>query len=113
MPFGEAVYDVIPTARQDIRDAGNCLAFELHTACVFHLMRAAEHGLRKLARRLRVVVFHNKRPSALEESDWNKIIEAVKAKLQQSHQIGSKPLQRTRVKLYSHLADHCLFIKNI
>src|SRR5260370_39367810 len=110
MPFGEAVYDVIPTARQDIRDAGNCLAFELHTACVFHLMRAAEHGLRTLARRLRVVVFHNKRPSALEEAEWNKIIDAVKVKVDKSRRISSQPRKRAHVKRYSDLADDCMFI---
>ena len=52
--FGKDVHEKIPKARQDIKESGNCLAAELHTAAVFHLMRVAEHGLRKLARRLRV-----------------------------------------------------------
>ena len=38
----------------EIKAAGNCLAGDLNTAAVFHLMRAAELGLRRLAKRLRV-----------------------------------------------------------
>jgi hypothetical protein len=113
MPFGETVYKDIPNARQDIKDAANCLAFELHTACVFHLMRAAEHGLRRLARRLKVVVTHNGMPSRYEDEEWSKIIDGVKAKAEESRKIQSKPEKRQRVKLYSDLADHCLFIKDI
>lgn len=54
--FGERVVEAFPSAKDDIRDAGNCLACECTTAAVFHLMRVAEHGLRALAydRRVRV-----------------------------------------------------------
>ncbi len=113
MPFGQSVYDAIPAARDDIKAAANCLAFGLDTASVFHLMRAAEHGLRKLARKMRVVVLHKKRPSALEDEEWNKIIDAVKRKAEKAHKLISKPKKRARVRLYSDLADHCLFIKDI
>jgi hypothetical protein len=47
--FGEEVYDSFPAAREDIREAGNCIAAECCTAAVFHLMRAAEVALRVLA----------------------------------------------------------------
>ena len=39
-----------PEAHYDLREAGNCLAFERFTACVFHLMRVAEYGLVSVAR---------------------------------------------------------------
>jgi hypothetical protein len=48
--FGNAVYDNFPTARDDIRDAGSCIAAEQGTAAVFHLMRASEVALRALCR---------------------------------------------------------------
>lgn len=41
-PFGEAVDRAFPGTRDDLEEAGKCLAFGLPTACVFHLMRAAE-----------------------------------------------------------------------
>jgi hypothetical protein len=46
--FGTAVYDAFPSARSDIKEAGNCLAADCNTAAVFHLMRAVEWGLRAL-----------------------------------------------------------------
>lgn len=50
--FGEAVERAYPSALEDVRDAGNCLALEQGTACVFHLMRVMEVGLRALGKRL-------------------------------------------------------------
>lgn len=40
--FGEAVDEAFPDINYDIEEAGKCLAFGRSTACVFHLMRAAE-----------------------------------------------------------------------
>lgn len=48
-PFGKDVADAFPSAQQDLTEACNCLAVECGTACVFHLMRAAEVALRALA----------------------------------------------------------------
>jgi hypothetical protein len=47
--FGGSVSDSFPSAIIDIREAGNCLAVGLNTACVFHLMRVLESGLKVLA----------------------------------------------------------------
>jgi len=47
--FGAAVHTNFPSAQFEIKEAGNCIAAECATAVVFHLMRAAEHGLRALA----------------------------------------------------------------
>jgi hypothetical protein len=47
-PFGSAVEKAFPSARFDIKEAGNCLAVEHGTAAVFHLMRAVEWALRAL-----------------------------------------------------------------
>lgn len=48
-PFGTDVQDSIPGAAYDVEEAAKCLALERNTACVFHLMRAMESGLRLLA----------------------------------------------------------------
>lgn len=48
--FGADVYDAFQSARQDIREAGNCLAADCNTAAVFHMMRAVEWGLRAFCR---------------------------------------------------------------
>ena len=43
--FGQPVDQAFPSARFDIREAGNCLATDSATAAVFHLMRAVEWAL--------------------------------------------------------------------
>ena len=89
-PFGPAVAISFPSAKEDIKDASNCLAMELNTACVYHLMCAAEVGLRTLAwdRRIKLP---KKLPLAL--SEWEKIIEAIE-KEEQAIQGYPKTLAR-------------------
>jgi len=70
-PLGDAVYNAFPSSRIDLTQAGNCLAFGCNNAAGFHLMLAAEIGLRELGRDRQI-------PSAsagqIEFSQWGKII---------------------------------------
>lgn len=52
--FGERVEDAFPDAHRDIEAAGRCIALDESTAAVFHLMRAAELALQRLANELGV-----------------------------------------------------------
>ena len=71
--FGESVEKAFPSAVEDIKGVGNCLAAECNTAAVFHLMRVAEHGLRSLARDRRVKTLPKKgHPIGL--ATWEEII---------------------------------------
>jgi hypothetical protein len=74
--FGEHVYERFEKARQDIKEAGNCLAMDLHTAAVFHLMRVAEIGLRKLAKSVHVELGRK-----IEFSMWGNVVLAIEKKL--------------------------------
>jgi hypothetical protein len=47
--FGNEVAERFPSAAVDIEESGKCLALNRATACVFHLMRVMEVGLRALA----------------------------------------------------------------
>lgn len=47
--FGEEVWNRFPAARDDITEAGLCLAVLRGTASVFHLMRVMEEGLKAIA----------------------------------------------------------------
>jgi hypothetical protein len=51
-PFGNAVWNVFPSAIDDSIEAGKCIALERYTAAVFHLMRVLEAGLKALAKAL-------------------------------------------------------------
>ena len=50
--FGEEVIKSFPSTMVDIEEAGKCLAVGRGTACVFHLCRVLELGLRATAKRL-------------------------------------------------------------
>jgi hypothetical protein len=52
--FGEAVNKAFPSAKADIKCAGNCLAADLADGAVFYLMRVASIGARTSARNLGV-----------------------------------------------------------
>ena len=72
--LGDQVSKAFPSASVELREAGNCLAVECHTAAVFHLMRAVEHGLRALAGAVGVSP-GGQVPISHEE--WNPIIERI------------------------------------
>lgn len=71
--FAKTISAAFPSAVPEVREAGNCLAVSSNTAAVFHLMRAAEYGLRALARDRRVKV--PKGPLAL--ATWEDIIKEL------------------------------------
>jgi hypothetical protein len=61
----------------DVIEAGKCLALARSTACVFHLMRVAEIGLRHLARRLRV-----KLPkTSILLAEWQALLQGMDSRL--------------------------------
>jgi hypothetical protein len=111
--FGDEVYEKFKRARQDIKDAGNCLAASLPTAGVFHLMRVAEHGLRSLAQKLRVRLTHTRKNCPIEFADWNKIVEACENRIEEARKLPAGPKRQAKLELYSDAADHCTFMKDI
>jgi hypothetical protein len=72
--FGESVYEKFPSAREEIKNAGNCLAASLWTAGVFHLMRAAEYGLRAISHDRRIRIPKQKH---IELATWEDIIKEL------------------------------------
>ena len=71
--FGKQVSKCFPSAKDEIQAAGNCLAMDLNTAAVFHLMRAAELGMRALAWHLKVKVKRN----TIDSANWTEIIKNI------------------------------------
>lgn len=74
--FGDKVSAKFYSADDDIREAGNCYASGIYTACVFHLMRVLEHGLRALAKRLKVTFPKNPK-TPVDLKTWGEIIGAI------------------------------------
>lgn len=55
-PFGSIVNDAFPKASAEISEAAKCLALQRPTATVFHLMRAMELAVQKIADNLGIVL---------------------------------------------------------
>jgi hypothetical protein len=111
--FGDLVDETLPEGRNDIKDAGNCIAASLYTASVFHLMRVSEYGLRALAKRLRVKLNVKGKQIPIEYGTWNEVITNCNNRIgvaRQKHVGAKKQLQ---LNLYSEAADHCTFMKDI
>lgn len=74
--FPPSVLDRFPGAAFDASEAGRCLALERPTACVFHLMRVLEHGLRVVAL---LVGLEGDRPN------WDPVIKKIDAELKREY----------------------------
>jgi hypothetical protein len=81
--MGPKVLSAFPAAKSDIIEAGNCLAAECHTACVFHLMRVVEWGLRAFCahlgfRKLRITKKSGKTKLVpVDFLEWEKILDKL------------------------------------
>jgi hypothetical protein len=101
-----------PQAKDDVRDAIECYALDKHTACIFHLMRVSEHGLRKLARRLKVSLTDKGQKQPLEYADWDKVITGIKQKIGSVRSLAKGPKRERQLRLWSEAADHCEYMKD-
>jgi len=70
--FGKVVMDHYPSAYFEIEEAGKCLALGRSTACVFHLMRILEVGIRAIASSLSIPD-----PSKPSEKNWGVILKRI------------------------------------
>jgi nucleoside diphosphate kinase len=75
--FGKEVFTAFPSAKYDIKEAGNCFATGAFTASVFHLMRTAEYGLRALAKDFKVTI----KSGPVEFQEWHTVIENIEARI--------------------------------
>ncbi len=100
-------------AQVDMREAGKCFAAQIHTACVFHGMRVAEHGLRVLARLMKISISDNGKKCPIEYGTWNKVITQIKNKISKSRTLSPGPKKRDALAFQSSMADHCEYMRDI
>ncbi len=115
--FGEVGKPFKPLASDEInaeiKAAGNCLAADLNTAAVFHAIRAAEMGMRRLASRLKVIVYRDGKRIKIIEATWNELIKEINNTIDAEKQ---KPKAARKIKGhfrdYEILADHLNILKD-
>ena len=112
--FGEDFLIGFPKAAVwEMKEAGNCYAVGRWTACVFHAMRVAEHGLRRLAKRLRVTISSKGKNCPLEYGDWETVITQIRNKIKETRLLPRGPKRERALQFYSTAADHCEYMKDI
>jgi hypothetical protein len=84
--FGADVETKFPTAVYEIDEGAKCFGLSRHTACVFHLMRTMEIGIRAAARCLTIPD-----PIKPAERNWGAILRAIRAELDRRKAAGARP----------------------
>lgn len=110
--FGLKVYDNISEARDEIKDVGNAFAAGLYTACVFHLTRVLEHGLRAIANAMGVTITDKKQPIPLEYGDWHKVLEQIDGKIKQARLLPNNAIKSELIKRYSEASERLSWAKD-
>jgi hypothetical protein len=102
--FGDKVYDAFPSAKGDIKEAGNCYATGRYTASVFHLMRVLEHGLRALAKDVEL---------SFDVEQWYDIINKTEKEIKKDQQRLPKSVEKNeRLKFLSEAAKEFTYFKD-
>jgi hypothetical protein len=112
--FGEFVNDAFPSASTEIKTAGTCLAMDLNTAAVFHLMRAAEVGLRALAANLGITtVMVRDKTKPIEFAMWGEIIGHIQRNMPTLVQADPQQDKKEKAQFYHGVLLQCEAIKEL
>ena len=111
--FGEDVYSKFEKARLDIKDVGNCFAAGLPTACVFHLMRVAEFGLRSIASKVGISLKDKGKLQPVEFATWDKVIQGINAKIATARTLAHGTQKSKKLQFYSDAAEQCMYIRDL
>lgn len=105
-PFGDVVDHKFNSARKDIREAVKCYAMDRHTACVFHLMRTLECGLRVMAIRL---------TGRIANPNWQQMLEGIENEIARRSAPKAKPplwKSRREREFFHGAALHLRYLKD-
>lgn len=97
-PFGNSVAEAFPSAAEDIKYAGRCLAYECWTASVMHSMRVLEVGLNALASRMGV---------PFEYRNWETVIDKIESAIK-----NKRYADKTEEQFDSEAAVQFRYLKN-
>ena len=105
-PFGAAVAETFHDANKDILAAARCLALDEWTACVFHLMRVLELGLRSVAEMVGL-------PAEQTTSEnWKNIIDQIEKRIRSIESEPKSTEKREKLRVYSGAAVQFRYFKD-
>lgn len=103
----DRIIDAFPSVGNEFRSAGNCIATGEFTAAVFHAMRAAEIGVRVLAKELEVSF-----PFELELAEWANLLDKIEAKIREMKLLPRNLEKDEKVQFYSEAASQFRYLKD-
>ena len=89
-------YKIFPRAHDEIQTAGRCYAYGEPTACVFHLMRVIDAGLRSVAASLAV---------SYDARNWSGIGQKIQSKMEEKYSTKTDDWKRSEPFYASILTD--------
>ena len=90
------IYITFPHAHEEIRNAGRCYAYGEPTACVFHLMRVIDAGLRSVADSLNITY---------DARNWSGIAVKIQSKMEEKYEAKTDEWKRSEPFYASILTD--------
>lgn len=103
--FGPEVAARFPSASDDIREAGKCLAFDRGTASVFHLMRVMERALYALGASL-----NDPALQPITTKNWDDILSRCRGQLKKDLK-DREPEWRAHPEFYADCTDRLIAVK--
>jgi hypothetical protein len=97
--FGETVENAFPSVVYDVTEAAACRSLGRWTACVMHVMRVLEIGLRALAEHFDVEA----------DKNWNAVLNQIEVKVRET---GKLSHGKDAEQWAAEAATHLRFIKN-
>jgi hypothetical protein len=93
-----------PSAKADAIEAVDCYALGHYTACVYHLMRLLEHGLREMAHAVNLT---------FDVQQWQTIIEQIESRIRDTGDHWPKSAAKSDwMKFYSEAAKEFFYFKD-
>jgi hypothetical protein len=105
--FGQAVADNFPSANLDIEEAGKCIAFGRNTACVFHLMRVMEIGVKTFALGLGILAkIKTAQPS------WGEVLRLTNEEIQRQNKGNDPAWTPDKRSFFENIQADLMTVKN-
>ena len=93
------VISSFPTVKPEVASGIDCFSIGHNTACVFHMMRAAEFGLRMIARERGIKIVGRNKP--IEWGTWTDVFRAIDDKLRAVRNATPGPKKDAALAFYN------------
>lgn len=107
------IWQRFPVVEQDSRHAAECYSVEQNTACIFHLMRVTEYGLRHIAKKVGVKLTDKGKPQPIEYATWDKVIAEIKKQITAARALSHGPKKNKKLQFYSDAAENLTYVRDV